>query len=191
MGLVFATPCYRERWLLRRGRPPSRGRSYLGGIAPAVLRGLASPIHRSAWKGNSAKFPCSILHRFRPSERRNRTYPGPMHPSRYYMLWPWIDMRGSGCLGTCQSKAYRIRISKIPHSDFAEHSSLLKNPTRERLWALGSAPEPPNGRLWSRIEGHERASGSFSTGCGLPTASLMRNDPLATARRVYRGAIRA
>jgi len=42
MGLVFATPCYRERWLLRRGRPPSRGRSYLCGIAPAVLRGLAS-----------------------------------------------------------------------------------------------------------------------------------------------------
>ena len=78
-----------------------------------------------------------------------------------------------GMIGWCSRTGWgSLTVTNWDYADFGEGLSLLKNPTRERLWALGSAPELPNGRFWSRIGGHERVSGSFSTGWGVPTASL-------------------
>ena len=50
-------------------------------------------IHRSAWKGNSQKFPSRILHRS-PSESREDGFWGHSRSVRgIYILWSCIDMR--------------------------------------------------------------------------------------------------
>jgi hypothetical protein len=53
-------------------------------------------IHPSAWNWNSRKFGCSFLYSIDPSDRGNRTPPGPTHSSQHHMLWYWIKMRESG-----------------------------------------------------------------------------------------------
>jgi hypothetical protein len=65
-------------------RGPGRGVSAL----------LLALIHRSAWKGYSPKFICSIVHISGPigSETANRPAPAPA--ANPYMFWWCIKMRG-------------------------------------------------------------------------------------------------
>jgi hypothetical protein len=59
-----------------------------------VAKSMDRLIHPSAWKGNSAKFACTILHRS-PSEKREDGFLGHSRRVRkIYILWCWIDMQG-------------------------------------------------------------------------------------------------
>jgi hypothetical protein len=59
----------------------------------AARRTSTKAIHWSAWKRNSAKFACRILHKSRPWDRIGRSSSDPTHSSQHFMLWSWIDMR--------------------------------------------------------------------------------------------------
>src|SRR5918999_6068320 len=69
-------------------------------------------IHPTAWKGNSRKFACRILHKSRPWDRIGRSSSAPTHSSQHYMLWRWIDMRDTvfcSALGATDNKATKQR----------------------------------------------------------------------------------
>jgi hypothetical protein len=74
-----------------RGHRPS-DRSVRPGLvaAPALLNAL---IHRSAWKGYSAKFRYEILHNTGPMRALRHIPDVGEHTRRHYMLWQRIKMR--------------------------------------------------------------------------------------------------
>jgi hypothetical protein len=54
-------------------------------------------IHRSAWKGNSAKYRCRILHSPGPIAGQRLVPNVGRHTRRLYILWRWIKMRKREC----------------------------------------------------------------------------------------------
>jgi hypothetical protein len=54
-------------------------------------------IQRSAWKGNSRKLGCTILHSSGPKELETADSLGPIPNLQHYILWCCINMREVGC----------------------------------------------------------------------------------------------
>ena len=73
------------------------GSSSTSSMTPSFMRDIyppkGGPIHRSAWKANSAKFKSRIVHRTVPESLEEGLYAPPSRTSRDYMLWCCIKIR--------------------------------------------------------------------------------------------------
>jgi hypothetical protein len=63
------------------------------GIYPQLSQETMSLIHSSAWKGNSRKFGCTILHRSPSGSREGGFWGHLRHVCEAYMLWCCIKIR--------------------------------------------------------------------------------------------------
>jgi hypothetical protein len=79
------------------GRPSESETEPLKHIGPGLLTALALPlllalIHRSAWKGNSAKSICRIVHRISSLAEESPSEANPRKGTNHNVFWWWIKI---------------------------------------------------------------------------------------------------